>query len=121
MFTFSLCITNYADTSLGWTWGHPESVLYSLGFTSSGDSSILLVSKWEPKVPLTCQWLSRPGCQLCRELLFPRFAEMQKCLSLSLSLAVLSLLVDVTLRTAVYLLLPDNELTVRIGTHAFQN
>lgn len=42
-------------------------------------------------------------------------------LSLSLSLAVLSLLVDVTLRTAVYLLLPDNELTVRIGTHAFQN
>lgn len=47
----------------------------------------------------------------------------QRCLSLSLSLslAVLSLLVGVTLRTAVYLLLPDNELTVRIGTHAFHN
>lgn len=92
MFTFSLCITNYADTSLGCTWGHPESVLYSLGFTSSGDSSILLVSKWEPKVPLTCQWVSRPGCQLCREPLSPACAEMQKRLSLSLSLVPCSAL-----------------------------
>lgn len=36
MSTFSLCITDYADTSLGCTWGHPESLLSPLGLPHLG-------------------------------------------------------------------------------------
>lgn len=91
--------------------GHLGSLVYSLGFTSSGDLILLvsvlsLPSKWKLKPAPSA--LSVGVAALPVSSADNRCSQPVQRHARPLSLAASSLLVGVPLWTAVYLLLPDN-------------